>query len=61
LVGGRREAVGVVTQAEFEVAEELSVGGIDEFLGPAPQGRLGGGPQLVQEGLDTGLTIFGGR
>jgi hypothetical protein len=32
-VGGSRKLVGLVTEAEFDVAEELSVGGIHERLG----------------------------
>jgi hypothetical protein len=32
------------TEAEFDVAEELSVGGIHERLGHVAEGLVGGGP-----------------
>ena len=60
-MGGRRELVGVVAEAEFDVTEELSVGGIDERLGHLAEGLVGGGPQLVHEGADAGFAVFGGR
>jgi hypothetical protein len=59
-VGGRRELVGVVAEAEFDVAEELPVGGIDEGLGHGAEGRVGGGPQLVHQGPDARFTVFRG-
>jgi hypothetical protein len=43
-VGGSRELVGVVTEAEFDVAEKLSVGDIHERLGHLAEGLVGGGP-----------------
>jgi len=42
-VGGSSEFVGVVAKAEFDVAEQLSVGGIDEILGHPAKGLFGGG------------------
>jgi len=60
-MGGGGELVGVVAEAEFDVAEELPVGGIDEILGHLAQGRIGGGPQSLQEGADARFTVFGGR
>jgi hypothetical protein len=60
-VSGSRELVGVVAEAEFDVAEELSVGGIDERLGHLAEGLVGGGSQLVHEGADARFTVFGGR
>jgi hypothetical protein len=60
-VGGGGEVVGVVAEAQFDAAEELSVGGIDEFLGHAAEGLLSGGPQLVDDGLDAGFAVLGGR
>jgi hypothetical protein len=59
-VGGG-EAVGVVAEAELDVAEELPVGGIDECLGHVAEGLVVGGPQLVQQGAGAGFTVFGGR
>jgi hypothetical protein len=60
-VGASRELVGVVAEADFDVAEELSVGGVDECLGHAAEGHVGGGPQLVHQGADAGFTVFRGR
>jgi hypothetical protein len=55
------EPVGVAAEAELDVAEELRVGGIDEFLGHLAEGPLGGGAQLVHQGADAGFAAFGGR
>ena len=57
--GGER--VGAVAQAQLDVAEQLPVGGIDELLGHAAEGLVGGGPQLVHQGADAGFTVFRGR
>ena len=55
------EFVGTVAQAQLGRAEQLLVGGIDEFLGHAAEGLLGGGPQLVHEGADARFAVIGGR
>jgi hypothetical protein len=60
-VGGGGKLVGVVAEAEFDVAEELPVGGVDEGLGHLAAGRVGGGPQLVHQGTDAAFAVFGGR
>jgi len=60
-VGGGGEVVGVVAEAEFDVAEELSVGRVHECLGHAAEGLVGGGPQLLHQGADAGFTAFRGR
>ena len=54
--GGQR--LGVVAQVVLQRPEELCVGGIDELFGHLSEGRFGGGPQLGQEGLDTGFAVF---
>ena len=51
----------MVAELGLEVAEELVVRGIDEGLGHEAEGVLGGGPQLLEEGLNTGFTVFRGR
>jgi hypothetical protein len=61
LVDSGGEAVGVVAEAEFDVAEELSVGGIDECLGHVAEGLVGGRPQLVHQGADAAFAVFRGR
>jgi hypothetical protein len=61
LVGRGGQFVGVVAQAELDVAEQLPVGGIDEFLGHLAEGLLGGGAQLVHQGADAGFAAFRGR
>jgi hypothetical protein len=38
------ELVGAVAEAEFDVAEQLPVGGIDEVFGGLAEELLGGGP-----------------
>ena len=55
---GGGELVGVVAQSAFDVAQQLSIGDIDEFLGHLAEGRVGRWPQLVHQRLDTGFTIF---
>lgn len=60
-MGGGGEGVGVVAEAELDVAEELPVGGIGEFLGHLAEGLLGGGAQLVHQGADAAFAAFGGR
>jgi len=60
-VGGGRELVGVIAEAEFDAAEQLSVRSIDKVLGHLAEGVLGGGPQLAHEGTDTGFTVIRGR
>ena len=59
-MGGRCQLVGVVTEVEFDVAEALSIRGIDEFLDQLAEGPFGGGPQLVHQGLDAHFTFFRG-
>ena len=53
--------MGAVAQVQFDAAEELAVGGIDELFGHLSQGLFGGGPQLLDEGLDAGFAVFRGR
>jgi hypothetical protein len=53
--------VGAVAQAEFDLLEQLAVGGIDERFRRLAEERFGGGAQLVQEGADAGFAVFGGR
>jgi hypothetical protein len=53
--------MGAVAQAQLGAAEQLVVGGIDEFLGHLAQGLLGGGAELVHEGAEAGFAAFGGR
>jgi hypothetical protein len=60
-VRGGGQCVGLVAQAEFDVPEELSVGGIDERLGHPAEGGFGRGPQLVHQSSDAGFAVFGGR
>ena len=60
-MSGSRQRAGVVAEAEFDVAEELSVGGIDERLGHLAEGLVGGGSQLVPEGAEARFTVCGGR
>ena len=60
-MGRGGEPVGVVAQAELGVAEELPVGGIDEFLGHLAEGLFGGGAQLVHQGADTSFAVLRGR
>lgn len=60
-MGGGGEVVGVVAEADFDIAEELAVGGINKFLGHVAQGLFGGGPQLVQQGVDAAFTVLRGR
>lgn len=51
----------MVAEAQLGLAEQLLIGGIDEFLGHAAEGLLGGGAQLVHEGADARFTVIGGR
>jgi len=60
-VGSGGEPVGVVAQAEFDAAEQLAVGGIDQLLGHVAQGLVGGRAELVHQGADARFTIFRGR
>jgi hypothetical protein len=60
-MGRGGQLAGAVAQAEFDAAEQLRLGGIDEVLGHAAQGLLGGGPQLVDDGADAVFTVLGGR
>jgi hypothetical protein len=61
LVGGGREFMGVVAEAEFDATEELAVGGIDEVLDHLAEGLFGGGPELVHHGADACFAVFWGR
>ena len=60
-MGGGGEVVGVVAEAEFDVAQELAVGGIDEGLGHLAQGLFGRRSQLVHQGADAAFAVFRGR
>src|SRR5262249_44510679 len=63
LMGSGGEGVGVVAEAEFDIVEELAIGGIDEGLRHVAEGAVGGGPQLRHQGADARFTVFrgGGR
>jgi hypothetical protein len=53
--------VGAVAQTQFDLAEELSVGGIDEVFGHLAQQCFRGGPELVDEAANARFTFFPGR
>lgn len=58
---GGGQLVGVVAEAEFDPLKQLGVRGIDEVLGHAAQGLLGGRPELVHDGGNAGFTVLRGR
>ncbi len=60
-MSGGGELMGMVAEAEFQGAEQLSVGGIDEFLGHGAEGGIGRRAELFHEGTDAAFTVFGGR
>jgi hypothetical protein len=60
-VGGGSEAVGQVAQVVLDLAEGLAFGEIDEALGHLAEGLVGLGAEAVEEGLDAGFAVFGGR
>jgi hypothetical protein len=59
LVGGG-QVEGLVAQGEFQSAEELGVGAIDQGLGHAARGPLDAGAELFQEGAAPVFTVIGG-
>lgn len=61
LVDRGGELVGLLAEAELDVAQEFPVGSINEFLGHVAEGQVGGGSQLVHQRLDAGFTVFGER
>jgi hypothetical protein len=61
LVDGRGKLVGMVAEAKFEVAQELLIGSINEFLGHLAESQIGGGSQLVHQRLKARFTVFGDR
>jgi hypothetical protein len=50
-----------VTQVVLDLAEGLIFGEIDEALGHVAEGLVGLGAEPVEEGLDAGFAVFGGR
>ncbi len=60
-MSGGGELLGVIAEAEFDGAEQLAVGGIDEFLGHPAEGAVGRGAELFDEGADAGFAVLGGR
>jgi hypothetical protein len=60
LVGGGGQVVGLVAQGEFQLAEQLGVGAIDEGLRHPARGPLDVGAELLQEGVDPTFTVIGG-
>lgn len=61
LVGGRGQVPGVIAEGEFQRAEQLGVGGIDQGLGRLPRGSLQSGSELLGQGADPGFTVIRGR
>lgn len=60
-MGGSSECVGAVAEAEFDLLEQLSVGGIDEVFGRLAEEQFGGRPELLHQGVDAGFAAFRGR
>ena len=60
-MGGGGQLVGLVAEAELDVAQQLAVGDIDQVLGHLAEGLLGGGSELVHQGTNAGFTAIGGR
>jgi hypothetical protein len=59
-VGGGGEPVGLIAEAELDLAEELPVGGVEEFLGHLLGGLLGQGAEAVAEGRQACGAVGGG-
>ena len=59
-MGGGGQIVGLVAQGEFQLAEELGVGAIDQGLRHPACGPLDVGAQLIQEAADPSFTVIGG-
>jgi hypothetical protein len=59
-MGGGGQVVGQVAQVVFDPAEGLVFGKVNEALGHAAEDLFGVGPELAEEGLDTGFAVIGG-
>ena len=59
LVGGGGQVVGLVAEGEFQLAEELGVGAIDQGLRHPVRGPLDVGAELIQEGADSSFAVVG--
>ena len=59
-MGGGGQVVGLVAEGEFQLAEELPVGAIDQGLRHPAGGLLEVGAELLQEGADPRFAVIGG-
>ncbi len=58
-MGGGGRVVGLVAQGEFQLAEALGVGAIDQGLRYAACGPLDLGAERIQEDADPTFTVIG--
>ena len=59
-MGGGGQVVGLIAEGQFQVAEELGVGAVDQGFGHAAHGLLDVGAEPIQEGADPRFTVIGG-
>ena len=59
-MGGGGQGVGLVAEGEFQLAEELGLGAIDQGLRHPARGPLDVGAELFQEGTGPRFTVIGG-
>jgi hypothetical protein len=57
-VGGAGELVGGVAQVVLDLPERLLLGQVDKMLGHAAEGRLGVGPELLEQRLDPHFAVI---